>query len=71
MAFLKSSQLEVTAAMGTFVPGTGVEQRMGEYCWRQLSLSLLSTVEGRKLKAGITIRPSQSGERYRQLDGGL
>lgn len=32
---------------------------------------LLSMVEGRKLKAGTTIRPSQSGERYLQLDGGL
>lgn len=30
-----------------------------------------ATVEGRKLKAGITLRPSRSGGRYRQLDGGL
>jgi len=28
-------------------------------------------VEGRKLKGGITFRPSKSGGRYRQLDGGL
>lgn len=34
MGFFKSSQLGVTAPMGSFVPGTGMEQRMGECCWR-------------------------------------
>lgn len=67
----KSSQLRQTAPTGRYAPGAGEEQRMKVSAFGDPISATYAMAEGRKLKAGVTFRPSQSGGRYRQLDGGL